>query len=142
MQRKSVWRFVHRPGLTATLVALAVSFLTSGFTSCAGTTGPLFAPLTMTPRELLLRASLGERQPAVGLARVDGGEGGDQYEASIELGKGGSTRWLTVEIAGRILTLRAEPGGLDPGLYRATVTVEGIGSGASGVLQVEFTVIP
>jgi len=142
MQRNFASRHFLRLRLTASLVVSVVSLLTSGFTSCAGTTGPLFAPLTITPREVLLRASLGARQEAVGLARVDGGEGGDQYSVSIDYGRDATAQWLNVEASGRDLTLRANPGGLDPGVYLATVTVEGQGSGASGLLRVEFTVIP
>jgi hypothetical protein len=124
------------PGIAA---LVAVSLLTSGFSSCAGTTGPLFVPFTITPSEILLRASgtLGLR--AIGLARIDGGEAGDRYRATVEYGKN-AAGWLTVEVAGRNLTLRADPRGIEDGVYVATVTIEELSGGATGSLQVEFTV--
>ena len=118
----------------------AVLLATSGYSSCAGTTGPLFAPLVITPAEVLLRSSLGLRQDAVALARVEGGESSDSYQSTIEYGKDG-TGWLTVEISGRDLVLRAKPDGLDPGMRTATVRIEEASSGNAGSLRVEFTVI-
>ena len=122
------------------VVALSAVLLgTSGYSSCAGTTGPLFAPLILTPTEVLLRSSIGNRQEAVALARVEGGDAGNSYQSAIEYGRDGSG-WLTVEISGRDLVLRARPDGLDPGLVTATVRVEEVSSGQAGSLRVEFQV--
>jgi hypothetical protein len=124
------------------VACLALAIFASGYSSCAGTTGPLFAPLDITPREVLLRASLSARQPAIGLARLGSSGGGERYEASIDYGRSVDTGWLTAEISGRILTLRADPGGLKEGIHFATVAVEETRSGAAGSLTVEFTVLP
>jgi hypothetical protein len=141
MRRNSSSTLVNRGRLLAGLALVAVSALTTGFSSCAGTTGPLFVPITITPAEVLLRASLAGRQEAVGLARVDGGDD-DHYRASIGYDKAPPANWLVVETAGRNLTLRAKPDGLAiDGYYTATVTVEGRSSGATGSLRVEFSVI-
>jgi len=128
--------------LTTILACLAVSLFASGYTSCAGTTGPLLGPrLSITPSEVLLRASLATKQEAIALARVDGAASGDRFTPSIEYGRGASS-WLTVEVSGNDLTLRANPGGTEPATYRATVTVQENRSGDTASLQVEFTVIP
>lgn len=122
------------------LVLSAVLLLTSGFSSCAGTTGPLFAPMQITPGVVLLRASIETKADAIGLARIDGGTGRDRYQATVEyLTKDGSG-WLTVEFAGNDVTLRATPGGLAPGVFLAKVTIDDPREGASGTLQVEFQV--
>lgn len=142
MQRSVTSTAEHRRRLTAGILLLAASVLTSGFSSCSGTVGPLFGPLVITPTEVLLRASASVRQEAVALARVDGGEASDRYQATVEYPRTPPADWLTVEVAGRDLTLRARPDGLAPGIYAATVIVRASGSGASGDLQVEFTVIP
>jgi hypothetical protein len=117
------------------------SLFTSGYSSCAGTTGPLFAPLTITPRQVLLRSAIEAREEALALARVDGGEREDGFTSSIEYGKDATAAWLEVEVAGRNLTLRATPGGLNPGVYVATVTVEDPDSGSAGLLRVEYSVV-
>ena len=122
------------------VLALGAAVLgTSGYSSCAGTTGPLFAPLVITPAEVLLRSSVGLRQEAVALARVQGGESSD-YRSTVEYGKDG-TGWLTVEMSGRDLLLRARPDGLGLGIRTATVRIEEASSGNAGSLRVEFTVI-
>ncbi|MGE0556220.1 MAG: hypothetical protein AB7R55_22555 [Gemmatimonadales bacterium] len=118
-----------------------VLVLTSGFTSCAGTTGPLLAPMQITPGQLLLRTSLSNRIEAIGLARIDGGEEGDRYTVDVALIKDPPASWLTVDLGGTNLTLRARPDGLEEGLYLADVTVTGRSSGATAVLHVEFNVI-
>jgi hypothetical protein len=141
MLRSRTATFSRRAPLKASLALFALALLTSGFTSCAGTTGPLFAPLVITPTEVLLRASRTSGQEAIGLARVDGGDAGDRYEATIAYGKGPGVEWLTVEVSGRNLTLRARPDGLEPGLYLADVKIEEPMSGAVGSLHVEFTVL-
>jgi len=118
-----------------------VCVLTSGFTSCAGTTGPLLAPLIITPHEILLRASATDRIEAIGLARIDGGEEGDSYTVEVTLLKDPGVSWLTVDLGGVNLTVHARPDGLSEGLYLADVTITGRSSGAKAVLHVEFNVI-
>jgi hypothetical protein len=113
---------------------------TSGFSSCAGSVGPLLAPLTVTPSEVLLRASPASRTPAVGLARVGGGSSRDRYRAAVDYDR--DDGWLAVEVSGPSLTLRADPAGLPPGTYFATVIVEADRSEAAGSLRVEFIVLP
>ena len=127
--------------LCAVIVLLAITGGTSGFSSCAGATGPLFAPLVITPSQVLLRTSVGSGE-AVGLARVDGISSSEKLLIGINFGKGPDVRWLSVEVVGRSLTLHASPAEVDPGVYSATVTVEVERSGATGNLQVEFTVLP
>ncbi|MEZ4587560.1 MAG: hypothetical protein R2909_14275 [Gemmatimonadales bacterium] len=139
MTNTRVWR--GRRWAIGALLA-GVLALTSGFTSCAGTTGPLFAPMEITPGELLLRASLSNQVEAIGLARIDGGEEGDRYTVDVALVKNPPASWLTVDLGGTNLTLHARPDGLEEGLYLADVTVTGRSSGESAVLHVEFTVIP
>jgi hypothetical protein len=123
-----------------TLAFLAVLAGTTGYSSCASTTGPLLAPLTIVPGQVYLRASLENRAEGVALARVDGGEATDRYSATVQYGKDAGSDWLTVTAQGRELTLRARPDGLAEGPYLATVTVESDQSDASGTLQVEFSV--
>jgi len=133
----------HAPSRRWAIGALlaAVGVLTSGFTSCGGTTGPLFAPLQITPHEMLLRASATDRIEAIGLARIDGGEEGDRYTVEVVLLKDPGVSWLTVDLGGVNLTLHARPDDLAPGLYFADVTVTGRSSGAAAVLHVEFNVL-
>jgi hypothetical protein len=121
-------------------MAAALILLTTGYSSCAGTTGPLFVPLTITPNQVLLRSSQALRQEAVALARVDGGEAGDRYTATVEYGKDAGTGWLTIFVSGRELTLRARPDGLEIGTRVATVVVAEERSGASATLAVEYEV--
>lgn len=125
-----------------TLVLLGLGILTSGFSSCAGAAGPLLAPMQITPDVVLLRSSLTRRETAIGLARVDGGASRNRYRSSIEYGKDPGPGWLTVEIQGNVVTLTADPGGLDPGVRLATVTIDDVRSGNSGTVAVEFTVVP
>jgi hypothetical protein len=89
---------------TLTLVALVVG--TTGYSSCAGSMGPLLVPITVTPGQVLLRAPAGSPAPAVALARVDGGEESDRYVATVAYGKNASD-WLEVTVSRRELTLRA-----------------------------------
>ena len=122
------------------LALVGLLFLTSGFSSCAETTGPLLLPVHITPTEVLLRASVGGAEEAIALARVDNGDSNDQYRVSIEYEKDPGVAWLAVDVDGRNLTLRAKSLGLEPRVYRATVSVEGDKSGATASLRVEFTV--
>lgn len=127
----------------AILALLATALATSGFSSCAGSVGPLLVnELSITPNEVLLRSSVSTGQEAIGLAKVDGSSSGERLNLSFDYGKDAGVHWLTVEVAGRILTLHANPAGLAEGVYLATVTIEAEGSGASGHLRVEFTVQP
>jgi hypothetical protein len=132
----------HRHRWSMGLLLAAGVLLTSGFSSCAGATGPLLAPLQITPNVVLLRASIEAKADAIGLARIDGGSGRDRYQATVEyLTKDGSG-WLTVEFAGNDVTLRAAPGGLAPGIFIAKVTIDDTREGTAGTLQVEFQVTP
>ncbi len=142
MFRTAVARLLPPFRVTATLTLLASALLTSGFSSCAGGTGPLFAPLSITPQEILLRSSLAAGQEAVGLARVESGEPGERFGATVEYVKDPGVDWLSVQVVGRNLTLRARPGGLGSSVYRARVIVEASPSGASGSIDVEFIVTP
>lgn len=126
----------------AVMAIAAVAIGTSGFSSCAGTTGPLFAPLSITPNEVLLRASAASQLEAIGLARIEGGENGDRYAASIQYVKDAGAEWLTVEVAGRMITLRADPAGIPRGVYTASVIVEAEAADVSGAFTVEFEVTP
>ena len=120
---------------------LLVSLLGTGYSSCAGGTGPLFVPITLTPNLVLLRSSIAARDEAVALARIDHGEPGDSYQTSIEFDKSPPAQWLTIEVLGQDLTLHAKPDGLALGTYVAIVTVEGQSSGSKATLRVEFNVI-
>lgn len=126
--------------LASTLALLGSALALSGYSSCAGATGPLAVPLFITPKEVLLRASSNDGLRAVGLARVDGGETGDRYTATVTYFKSPPTSWLTVIVSGRNLTLQANPAGLDPATYIGTVTIEGPTSEGTATLRVEFTV--
>jgi hypothetical protein len=125
-----------------TLLALAAATLTTGYSSCAGTTGPLLVPLTVTPSEVLLRVSISAGQDAIGLARVDGGDVNNRFEAAISYGKSPPVEWLTVQVSGRDLTLRASPQGLAEGTYVATLTVTEVDTGATATARLELAVIP
>lgn len=127
--------------LAAVVAVLGLTVLTSGYSSCAGATGPLLVPLVVTPTEVLLRSSVASGNAAVGLARVDGGGTNEEYEITVEYGKVPPVPWLIVQVDGRNLTLRASPSGLDAdATYIANVTIDGVNSGASGTLRVEFGV--
>ncbi|MFN0177974.1 MAG: hypothetical protein ACKVZ0_04175 [Gemmatimonadales bacterium] len=125
------------------LVLSGVLLLTSGFSSCAGTTGPLTKPaFEITPDLVLLRASLAANADAISLARIDGGTRRGRYEATVEYLTRDGSGWLTVEMAGSDLTLRAAPGGLAPGIFLAKVTIADPREGSSASLRVEFQVTP
>jgi hypothetical protein len=117
-----------------------VSLLGTGYSSCAGGTGPLFVPFTVTPNLVLLRSSLADGGEAVALARIDNGESGDSYHASIEFDKSPPAQWLTIDISGQDLTLHAKPDGLALGTFVAIVTLEGQHSGSKATLRVEYNV--
>lgn len=140
-------RLFHLPPRTgpwlATLALLAATVLTSGFSSCTGSVGPLLVnELFITPNEVLLRSSASTGQEAVGLAKVDGVASGERFSLTFDYGKDADIKWLSVDVTGRLLTLRANPAGLPAGVYLATVTVEAESSGAAGNVRVEFTVSP
>lgn len=121
------------------LVALLVSG-TTGFTACATDSGVWTGPaLELIPGEVLLRSS--GAAPAVGLARLEGGDPDDRYTPTTEYANSAFVGWLTVTMGDRDLTLTAARGTLDPGVYAATVTVTGQNGGGRASLQVEFTVL-
>jgi hypothetical protein len=78
---------------------------------------------------------------AVALARVEDGETGDRFIPTVLYANSGFVEWLTVEMRGRELTLRALADGLDPGVYRASVSVTGESTGGQASLRVEFSVV-
>lgn len=131
-----------RPGRLAAGLALAAAALgSSGFSSCAGSTGPLVTPaFEIVPEEVLLRASVASGRKAVGLARIEG-DGSERYRVTVEYDRGGAG-WLQVDPAGRDLRLEADPAGLAQGIHLARVVVEGDRSGSTASLRVEFSVIP
>jgi hypothetical protein len=133
------WRSRH---LVSTLLVLVVSTLTTGYSSCAGTTGPLRVRISVTPTEVLLRTSIASGREAIGLARIEGGEAGDRFRATVSYQTMPAPNWLTVVMAERDLTLSANPTDLSPGLYLASVVIEEPTSMASATLRVEFTVTP
>ena len=126
----------------ATYILLAMSLVgATGYTSCASSTGPLTGPaLEIVPGEILLRASRVSPM-AVGLATVEGGEFGDRILPTVQYVTGGFAEWLTVEVRGRDLTLRAVADALDPGTYSAVVSITGESAGGHATLRVNLEVV-
>ena len=128
-----------RPAAWLVLLALVLVGAT-GFTSCTTDSGAWTGPaLELIPGEILLRGSKGS-PPAVGLARLEGGDPDDRYDPSLEYPSGGVTGWLRLAMSGRNLTVTAAADDLNPGLYTATVFVTGESSGGRTSLRVEFNV--
>ena len=126
----------------ATFVLLVGSLVgATGYTSCASSTGPLTGPaLEIVPGEILLRASR-VSPAAVGRATVEGGESGDRILPTIQYFTGGFAEWLTVEVRGRDLTLRAVTDALDPGSYSAVMSITGESAGGHATLRVNLDVV-